>query len=72
MQKKIYSRIITQGKHTFLDRIQVEELAGAQFITAHTTLASKGNLTSTAPYRVAGVVADLIDGKGECPYTLES
>ena len=71
MSKKIYSRTVTQGKHTFLDRIQVEDQDGKQFVTAHSTIASKGNLISTEPHQVAGIVADLIDGKGECPYTLE-
>lgn len=72
MSKKIYSRIITQNGYKYLDRIKVEDLYGKLFITAHSTLASNGKLVNTCSYQVGGIVADLIAGKGECPYILES
>lgn len=73
MKKKIYSRTITrEDGSTYLDRIQVKEMLGVLFVVAHSNVESNGEMDICHPHRVSRAVKDLIDGKGECPYTLES
>lgn len=73
MSKKIYSRTINhETAGTFIDRIRVEEIDGKQFVTAKSEFGTGRALVNCLPNPVTGVVADLIAGKGEVPYNLES
>ena len=73
MKKTIYSRTITQvGGGQFIDRIQVEEIDGALYVTAYSKIHTRGELESCTPIKADAIVINLINGKGQVPYIQES
>lgn len=59
--KKIYSRVLVDGR---IDRIQIEEIKGVDFVTAHNWVVDE-NLTPCAAFKVNGVLRELIPPRPE-------